>query len=164
MEIQKEVQALNPTLMIKQMKNTTSLSMTKAQEITLLADLYEGTLIQASHFHNERHPVKTEYRVTFTLSTDRNTQHMLTTELSINGVWHMLSRHLAGFTAGDPYTPRINLYHHAFIEMATSSLIFSLSTLVDPVTLNGGPILKDTSGTQEAEIIEMEVREKSDGV
>lgn len=112
------------------------LTVTRQQEFELLQDIYTGTLKAAAELHNARHPLKVEYRITFSPGTVDTPIHSLATELSIGGTWHMLSRHNEKINASDRMTPRLVVYRRALAEVAVGHLIVALSNLVDPVTLH----------------------------
>lgn len=115
--------------------NDLSITVTRQQEFELLEDIYKGTLEAAAEMHNARHPVKVGYRITFHTGTIDTPIHSLATELSINGTWHVLSRHNEKVNNADRMTPRLVIYRRALAEIAAGHLIFALSNLVDPVTL-----------------------------
>lgn len=116
------------------------LSVTRQQEFELLQDVYTGTLDAAAQLHNSRHPVKVEYRTKFITGSEESPFHILNTELCIDGTWHMLSRHHEKVSKNDRMIPRLVVYRRALAELASMSLIMTLSSKVDPVTLAGGLI------------------------
>ena len=122
-------------------KNTLSpLTLTKQQELEYLEDLYKSTLEVAADRHNARHPVQVAYRISFKVADSQvMPYHVLSTDLSINGVWHNISRIGEKLDPSNRIIPRLVVYKRALAELAGHSLVFILSNKVDPMQLLDNP-------------------------
>lgn len=117
-------------------QGSSSLAITRQQELEYLEDLYKETLNTAAERHNARHPVKIGYRISFKPADEETMPfHVLTTDMQIDGVWHNISRIGEKLDKSNRIIPRLVVYRRAFAELAGHSIIFILSNKVDAVRL-----------------------------